>query len=169
MPEDRGDVRTHSSPRVSGYSQENSKRAKEHGRCLQTPFLRCNKQTEPTSAWQRRQAPPASTRAHRCRRLVRGRGVRSHNLVHVAGVDGRRRQTEPIGAWRRRQTPPASTRAHRCRRLVRGRGVRSHTHTHTHTHTCRRYQCPQHRPGAFTLDSSLLPPHRYVCVYSSLL
>ena len=54
-------VRTHSSPRVSGYSQEHSKRAKEHGGCSQTPFLRCNKQTETTGVWEQRRLRSAHT------------------------------------------------------------------------------------------------------------
>ena len=86
MPEDRGDVRTHSSPRVSGYSQEHSKRAKEHGGCLQTPFLRCNKETE-NNQRAGAAAPPQRPHGHTIADAwSRGRGVRSHNTSHEGGV-----------------------------------------------------------------------------------
>ena len=80
MPEDRGDVRTHSSPRVSGYSKEHSKRAKEHGGCLQTPFLRCNKETE-NNQRAGAAAPPQRPHGHTIADAwSRGRGVRSHRF-----------------------------------------------------------------------------------------
>ena len=83
MPEDRGDVRTHSSPRVSGYSQEHSKRAKEHGGCLQTPFLRCNKETE-NNQRAGAAAPPQRPHGHTIADAwSRGRGVRSHRKMKV--------------------------------------------------------------------------------------